>query len=224
MDTIANNDDDNKLKQVGSCSTVKGKVSVFVDIQGFLDNKNEIVVKEFAYMLNNSKERRHFVFKPPYKLCELKEHVRNNVRNHSRLHHGILWSEGELDYKHLRQCLNFMIYDNDIEAIYVQGKEQIMWLYQLYLNSAKPLPPIYDVFFMPSLDNAEYKRKSKKIYCEHHDWSANEGSYDFWSIYSHPKHCALQNVLILKDYYCNQLEQFDVFRREKDVYKENEEI
>lgn len=204
-----------------------GKVTAFIDIQGFHDNKNEPIVKEFSYTFAHSQtEPKHFIFKPPYRLIELREDKRDNVRYRTRFHHGLLWNEGELNYKRLNQCLNLMLYDNDIEQIYVQGKEQIMWLYQLFSKSAKPLPPIFDVFFMPSLDSGQFKQRTEHKLCasKNHDWSFNEGAYDFWGLYTHPKNCALQNVLILKDYYTKHIEEFSIFRKNKDMYEEYEQI
>lgn len=230
--TSTDNNNENTESQVLSVSSSinqigEGKVSVFIDIQGFLDNRNEIIVKELCYAFTDYQtEPKHLTFKPPYNLITLRSKARENVMFQTRLHHGLLWKGGDLNYKQLPQCLNRILYRKNIEAIYVQGKDQIMWLYMLFLNTAKPLPPIYDVFFMPSLDNAEFKRKTNNPVCssKNHDWSCNEGSYDFWSIYSHPKHCALQNVRILREYYAKNIEQFSVFRREKDVYEEYEEI
>lgn len=183
------------------------KIIAFVDLQGFLDNNCQFIVKEFSYTFAYSQIKpKHFIFKPPYEWAQLNQTAKQSAKYLARFHHGLQWRDGQLNYEHVRTCLNLMRFDNDIDVIYVKGAEKIKWLHEL-CPALKV--PIYDVYFMPSLNNLEFKRKAKQRHCMVHDSTFNyERAYDCKSLQNHPRQCALQNVLILKDYYLKNYKEF----------------
>lgn len=177
---------------------------IFIDLQGFRDNYNKFVVKEFCYIFGNSNTPNHFIFKPPFNWPELTSNLQRSVYYLTQHHHGFRWSDGELEYKHVQTCLNMMLMNDNIQNIYVKGEEKIKWLRELcsYLNaqllSNIDIIDIIDVDFMPSLNNVEFKKCVNQPDCGKHNNIVNVTL----------KQCALQNALILKHYYKNNIEKF----------------
>lgn len=159
----------------------------FADLQGFFDNCNGFVIKEFSFIHANSLvSPHHFIFKPPYSWNKLNQNAKRRASYLLRFHHGLNWESGSIDYKHVKTCIDRLLLSN-VKIIYVKGLEKIKWLQTLCPSSHVA---ILDMDDMQSLNNNHFKQQTQLKLCAHHNNVA--------------KQCAFQNVLILKDFYMNK--------------------
>lgn len=164
-----------------------GSDVAFADLQGFLDNSNRFVVKELSFVhVNSLVSPNHFIFKPPYSWSKLDQKAKRCATYLSKFHHGLNWNDGCIEYKHVQTCVDKLLLSN-VKIIYVKGEEKIKWLQALCSNSHAL---ILNVDYIQSLNNSQFKQQTQIKPCIHHN--------------NMSKHCAFQNVLILKDFYMNK--------------------
>lgn len=115
---------------------------VFIDLQGFADNNNSIIIKELAAVeiINYGGDSQHpFVktlmwttVKSPYKIGLL-DRKRFRQYNYLRRHyHGLHWSEGTMSATTAFQLLENIIcggdYENDKIQIFVKGDQKAAYV------------------------------------------------------------------------------------------------
>lgn len=150
---------------------------LFVDLQGFKTDKNEFIVKEFAYSTLGYTQC--FLIKPPFTFSYLTESEKRQTR-YLEKYLGFSWCQGYVDYRNFKKLIVNHLKD---KTIFVKGKEKIQWVKNLCEECT-----VVDLGEqnVPNLDEL-YKK-----YC------LFEGIYN--CVY-HKKKCALKNVLCIKNWY-----------------------
>lgn len=147
-----------------------------MDLQGFKTNKNEFIVKEFAY--STPEYTQVFLIKPPFPFSKLSEDEKRQTRWLEK-HFGIMWHEGYVDYREFKRHIVNHIKD---KTIFVKGMEKIKWVKNLCLDcnvidlGEKGVPNLQELFKYCIFECA------------------------FNCVY-HKKNCALKNVLCIKKWY-----------------------
>lgn len=167
----------------------------FVDMQGFLINE-QFIVKEFAVLQGGCKLT-HLIFKQAMDWNLLTQKERSRACWVTANHHGLQWTDGNIDYRDMKQCIKTAIFKDfkprimtseittNIDTqyiIYVKGIEKIKWLkniigemitdYNMSIHSI-------DVNYV-DIEKLEFLNKAKTMHC----------------IY-HTKYCAMENVMKL---------------------------
>lgn len=160
--------------------------TIFVDLQGFKNSKNNFIVKEFAIVTNEWTQV--FLVKPPYSFTSLTLEEKKQAVWLER-NRGILWSEGFIDAREFKRIIPLYIENRNIV---VKGFEKVTWIKALCENCK-----IVDIGDKgcPNLSNLNEKYQNSELYCV-----------------NHKKQCALKNALCLsKWYYDNHMYQFKFF-------------
>lgn len=162
----------------------------FVDFQGFKDNFNRFIVKEFAMKTKNIKF--HDIIKSPSNVT-LNEKYRKQANWLTENFHGIDWDSGYISLKELRNTLQPILND---KVIYIKGNEKIKWLqYILGINNniAYTIVDLETMGCSINLSNLNTNTHDRFRACNKHPNFKNK---------KNPKyHCAMQNVMILGDWY-----------------------
>lgn len=77
-----------------------------VDFQGFKDNTNKFVIKEFAICSLNGESIRHWIVKPPYEFSELNQTSQINCHWLKKYYHGLSWEGGDITMEELLRNLS----------------------------------------------------------------------------------------------------------------------
>lgn len=161
---------------------------LFVDLQGFKNDKNQFIVKEFA--LATSEYTQIFLIKPPYPFSKLNSDERKQVKwiENNR---GIFWSEGYVNYREFSRVIKSVLLNQNI---FVKGQEKVKWVRELCDNcniidlGEKGYPNLSKLY-------TKYVKDCDKFYC-----------------FSHKNHCALKTVIcIRKWFYENNMYLFKFF-------------
>uniref|UniRef100_A0ABD2WD68 Uncharacterized protein n=1 Tax=Trichogramma kaykai TaxID=54128 RepID=A0ABD2WD68_9HYME len=94
-----------------------------LDVLGFRDNGDKLIVKEMALMpLRCDAEPQTWIFKPPFQKNLLDADVRRLNENTSYIH-GMSWESGEIDY----ECINAILCEHlkDAKTIYTKKPDLI---------------------------------------------------------------------------------------------------
>lgn len=168
----------------------------FIDLQGFKDNFNRFIVKEFVVLTKNLKF--HDIIKSP-KNVTLDEEHQQQAKWLIEEYHGIYWESGYIHFTELRNTIQPILHN---KIIYVKGHEKIKWI-QSILNIKKDIND--SDYTIVDLDAIGCKLNINKInsniqdkfhVCKKHTAMRNK---------KNPKiHCAMKNVMILRDWYFTQ--------------------
>lgn len=146
--------------------------TIIVDLQGFKNNRNEFIVKEFAIV---AKEHTHiFLVKPPYPFTSLSLDEKKQVRWIEK-NRGYRWSEGYIDYREFRRIIKPVLTGR---KIIVKGQEKIKWVEDLCEHNH-----ILDISYthIPTLNTLNDLYSNNMFNCFYHN-----------------KKCALKNALCIK--------------------------
>lgn len=97
-----------------------------IEFQGFKDNQNRFIVKEFA--LVSALYKVHFMFGPPYGKSRLDSKTQRTVRWLTRHYHKIRWESGEFPYdeEYIRLlCIPF-------STLYTRGLEKTKFIQEFH--------------------------------------------------------------------------------------------
>lgn len=100
---------------------------VFVDLQGFIGEKNRFIPKELAAF--NGHQVYHYIFKSPFPFRKLKENLQKTAKWLMMNHHCIDWGTGITPLCYFKSMFLEVIKSADI--IYVKGKEKANFLRKL---------------------------------------------------------------------------------------------
>lgn len=160
--------------------------TIFVDLQGFKNSKNEFIVKEFAIV--TSEWTQVFLVKPPYMYLTLSPEEKKQT-NWLERNRGIRWSEGFIDYREFKRVIPLYLEEKEI---IVKGCEKVQWI-KNFCDKCQ----IVDVGCKgcPNLSTLHEKYKACNINC-----------------INHKRHCALKNAICLLKW-CNEnhMYQFNLF-------------
>lgn len=152
------------------------KVNAVVDIQGFRGIRNKFVVKELAVSYN-IREFQNFLIKPPYAFEDLPHKQQNQAKWLFNNHHGLTWNEGSINFESVRLFLQANLKDT---TIYVKGSEKKSWLYDV-------LGENYTIYDLDDFGASNLQKLREKY------------PYVF-KCPTHSGFCALQNVLVLRNF------------------------
>lgn len=106
-----------------------------VDIQGFKDNDNNFIVKEFALFTKNIQF--HDIIKSSSCAFDtLNFSSKQSVEWLKHFHHGLDWDDGYITVDELRQTIEPILKN---KLVYVKGLEKIEWLHQLMAYESSSL-------------------------------------------------------------------------------------
>ena len=162
-------------------------VPTFVDLQGFpLGRARGFVVKEFAALREGS-VLSHYIFMCPEPWELLLKSERSCASWLTACHHGLRWDNGIVPYSSARELITKAVLDNEENnyEVYVKGHEKREWLNDLILDDRQDcayidtLDAVYED--VESLNNLSVANTIRCAY--------------------HVKHCALQNVFKLYNWW-----------------------
>lgn len=162
--------------------------SIFVDLQGFKNSKNEFIIKELAIATKDWTQV--FIVKPPYAYSTLTKEEKKQV-NWLERNRGILWSEGFIDNREFKRLIQLYLENKNI---FVKGCEKVKWVKKICENCN-----IVDLGEKgcPNLSMLQEKYKNCELNC-----------------ISHKKQCALKICICLRKwFYDNHLYQFKFFTK-----------
>ena len=114
-------------------------VPTFVDLQGFIVDKN-FIVKEFA-ALREGYVLSHYTFKCPVPWYLLTKAERQQASWLITNHHGFQWEDGMIPYSMAKRLITtavMSVTENETTPIvYVKGHEKREWLQNLLLDDAR---------------------------------------------------------------------------------------
>lgn len=155
---------------------------IIVDLQGFKDNDNRFIVKEFSLRSRNMKF--HDIIKSPVKI-KLNAKQKAPVKWLTRNFHGIDWDDGFITLKELRNILGIYL---DNLKIFVKGEEKISWIKQIMKN---------DNLSCANLEAFGCDINLSNLRCKHDFVCRNHSHITPGKL----PQCALANVSVLKKWY-----------------------
>lgn len=164
----------------------------FIDFQGFKDNSNRFIVKEFALITKNIIF--HDIIKSPK--ITLDESHERQAKWLTENHHGLEWTCGQISFTKLRNTIQPILQN---KTVYIKGSEKVKWLqYILRISKKNNVSNRINIIDMETLNcsislHKKIDKQNKFYVCENHrsiKYKKNE-----------MRHCAMENVLILSDWY-----------------------
>lgn len=99
--------------------------TLIADIQGFKNDANNFIVKEFA--LATPEYTQVFLVKPPYAYRRLTDSEKKHVKWVEK-NLGYRWSEGHIDYLHFKRIIKSYL---EHKQVLVKGLEKTNWIKEL---------------------------------------------------------------------------------------------
>lgn len=169
------------------------RTTLVVDMQGFMLNRKQFVVKEFAAY--DGVKVSHILFKPPFEEIHLSEDERKQNRWLERNYHGLNWKDGSTDYNELSKIIKKLIYSHQL--VYLKGSMKINF-FKSFLNGSEnghgddrngwqqtdSTAAVIEEY--PEHDQPSLRQFCGKPKCFHHNYTFS--------------HCALSNVYLLYQY------------------------
>lgn len=97
-----------------------------VDLQGFKDDFDSFIVKEFSVLTKNIKF--HDIIKSTCEFDALHDSTKKSAEWLINFHHGLAWNDGYITTDELRKTLEPILRN---KIIYVKGKEKLSWLREI---------------------------------------------------------------------------------------------
>lgn len=107
-----------------------------MDVQCFKIGNNTFYPKELA--VYNGNEVAHYIFRPPFPLSHLPEHLQKQAKWLMHNHHCIDWNEGFTPGFLFPKIVQRLVRDAD--QIYVKGREKVTFLQKYVNNTIVELP------------------------------------------------------------------------------------
>lgn len=184
-------------------------MEVFLDIQCFKKNFNELVIKELSAVtfdkhgeVKNDQKIFNVLFKPPCTWCELAKPYQVMNSWLTRNLHGIPWDAGTTAYDKLEEKLEEILINKT--CIYVKGVEKKEWLERMIEHSI-PIENLNDLncpsirkLTGPTNNLCKFQYLHKNV----------QGSYNW---------CALQNVQRLKMWYIEEYYKTELSSSSKSI-------
>lgn len=177
-----------------------------VDLQGFKDNDNHFIVKEFALFTKNI-QFHDIIQSSTCTFDTLNYSSKRSVEWLKHFHHGLDWNDGYITVDELCKTVEPILKN---KLIYVKGLEKIEWLHQLmsYESSSKPELLIVNAEDLGCNLNFTNRRNKKNMEnTKDHVSSKQQQQLTSVTCSKHRKMnqnklcCALQNAINLKLWY-----------------------
>lgn len=166
----------------------------FIDFQGFKDNSNRFIVKEFALITKNIIF--HDTIKSPPNITLDESHERQ-AKWLTENYHGLEWTCGQISFTKLRNTIQPILQN---KTVFLKGFEKVEWLqYILGINNKKNVAKRINIVDLESLNcsislhKKDIDKQNKFYACENHRSIKHKKN--------EMRHCAMENVLILTDWY-----------------------
>jgi hypothetical protein len=167
----------------------------FVDLQGFVVNNNNFVLKELSFSFKSAQQRYiddnypryHYIFSAPFAWKYVDDISRKRSIWLTAFHHGFYWTQGDLSYEKIRACIAPLM-EKDL-VIYVKGSQKVDWLKQLCKH--------YEIDC----------RNIEDFGCALHlsDGARNEHFKEHCNKHRKADQCALRNIIQIESWYFNNL-------------------
>lgn len=174
-----------------------------VDLQGFKDNNNKFIVKEFALFTKNIQF--HDIIKSSSCIFDtLNYSSKQSVEWLKHFHHGLDWNDGYITVDELRQTVAPILRN---KLVYVKGLEKIEWLHQLmsYESSSSSKTKLLIVNAEDLGCNLNFTTRRNKKDKNNHDAGIQQSTAVTCSKHRKMNQkkfcCALQNAINLKLWY-----------------------
>lgn len=145
-----------------------------VDVQGFKNNRNEFILKEFAFCALDCTQV--FLIKPPYTFSKLTDEEKRII-TWVESNYGIYWNQGHIDYREFRRIVKPILNN---KLVLVKGNEKTKWIRELSTQCQ-----ILDIE-SKGCPNLNILKSQYTINCNN------------YNCFSHKKLCALSNVICIK--------------------------
>lgn len=168
----------------------------FIDFQGFKDNSNRFIVKEFAVKTKNLKF--HDIIKSPKadSVAILDKEHQKQAKWLTENYHGLEWNSGYISLSELR---NIIVTILSKKVVYVKGEEKVKWLENILKTQRKNICKIINVETIGCTININ-KNTSCQQYTKFHACNKHTGLKEN-KTKNLKCHCAMKNVSILSDWY-----------------------
>ena len=107
-----------------------------LDVQGFKNEKNQFLIKEFAGY--NGSYTFHCIFKPPFEYEDLSKEYKKQANWLMAYHHCIDWEAGFTDYNLFPNIIQHLT--KNVVQVYVKGKEKADYLSKFLKTPVLTLP------------------------------------------------------------------------------------
>lgn len=169
----------------------------FIDFQGFKDNLNRFIIKEFALITKNLKF--HDVIKSPAIILDEK-HERQ-AKWLMENYHGLKWCCGNISLSELRNAIQPILIN---KTVYLKGEEKVKWLKYILVFSKKNntintklnIINLETINCPISLHKKNTSNQNEYHTCKNHQTIKNK--------LNPICHCAMMNVSILNDWYTEE--------------------
>lgn len=158
--------------------------TVVCDIQGFRGFKNELIIKEVAFLSCSGSKVQSFVFKPPYPLTALPEIQQKVTAWVKTFVHGLDWDDGYTPYNEVKGVINKVL--GNYNTVLVKGMEKKQVIENILNNNSVKVIDM-DVFCCPRIN--ELKKQISFRKCFYHSRISDQ--------------CASENVRVLLNWYVN---------------------
>lgn len=148
---------------------------IFVDVQGFKDDFNRFIIKEFA--ISSEEYTKVLLVRPPFSYTYLTKEEKKRVQWIQK-HRGITWNEGSINYKLFKRIVTSFL---ENKKIIVKGLEKMKWIKELC-----------DTCYLINIEDKSCPN-FKSLHKTYRDTAYN--------CIDHKKECALKNVICIKKWY-----------------------
>lgn len=152
-----------------------------VDIQGFKPANDKFILKEIFISTYPENEELHAIINSPYSFHELSKIQQRQVQWLSRNYHGIKWSDGDMSLS------KFLLMSQKLlkrKVVLCKGFEKMKWVESIFNGIVENIVNVEDYGCSIKLsENCNFTM------CDRHINSLK------------PPHCALKNVMLLKQWY-----------------------
>lgn len=175
-----------------SNNITSGKTLAVADLQGFLYDNNEFILKELCFSIlsgntsSDKSEYHHYIFAPPIKWYALSKKCRASALWLRTFHHGFFWNQGQIHYNDRIDYIKPLLQENLI--ILVKGRQKIQWLKEVCRNSTIDVRDI-EKELTDEFTNFRLADEAYKLSNVHH-----------CRMHGIVKHCAKQNVKIIENW------------------------
>lgn len=152
-----------------------------VDLQGFKDNSNNFIIKEFSFATKNIKFSD--IIQSTCAFDELSIPKQKSANWLTDNFHGITWYDGDIDVNELRDTIKPIL---STKIVFVKGEEKIIWLKNLLRDS---LQNVVNIETLGCNLNLHKNSEMFGMMCSKHKRM------------SHNLHCALNNVSQIFNWY-----------------------
>lgn len=104
----------------------------FLDLQGFYNNTDQLIVKELSIISSDDTKSYHILYKPPYSFSHLSLKSQKTAKWLRLTHHGLTWQDGTCDLSTIGELINSL----NASKIYVKSLLKKIYIKSLLKNNS----------------------------------------------------------------------------------------